>query len=98
MEKYKITDQTSYCLGISLIIEALNHKPHILKQIILSNNINNNQQLDYLYSLANDNNICIIYDDKTINKLSLKENCYGIGIFDKYEEGKTRNIYIARWI
>ena len=21
-----------------------------------------------------------------------------IGIFDKYEEGKTRNIYIARWI
>ena len=21
-----------------------------------------------------------------------------LGIFDKYEEGKTRNIYIARWI
>ena len=37
---------------------------------------------------------------KIDNKDNLRQKLINsiIGIFDKYEEGKTRNIYIARWI
>lgn len=37
---------------------------------------------------------------KIYNKTDLLQKLINsiLGIFDKYEEGKTRNIYIARWI
>ena len=84
MEKYKESDKQSYCLGISLIIEALKHRPEQVKEIILSSKANKNQQLGYLLLLGKQHNISITYDDKTISKLSLKENCYGIAIFNKF--------------
>ncbi len=85
MEKYRITDPTSYCLGMSLSIEALLHKKEYVRKIYLSEKVFKNDQLALLIRLCEENDIPYIYDDRTIDKLSLKENCYGIAVFDKFQ-------------
>lgn len=95
MKKYDINDSTSYILGISLIIEALKEIPNKVKKVYLSSKANKNKELDKLVSLCKKNNILIINDDKTIDSLSLKENCYGIAVFDKYEFKLTTNKHLV---
>ena len=85
MNKYSFEDKCSYCLGMSLTVEALKHRYNDVKEVILSNKANKNNQLDYLLELCEQHNVPYSYDDKTIEKLSLKENCYCIGIFDKFK-------------
>lgn len=84
MNRYCIDDKTSYSLGMSLTIEALKHKANFINSVILSEKANKNEQLSYLLDLCKENSIVPIYDDKTIEKLSLKENCYCIGVFNKF--------------
>lgn len=95
MNKYDINDNYSYSLGMSLTIEALKHKANFVKQIVLSSKANKNEQLDYLLELCEQNNIGPIYDDKTIEKLSIKENCYCIGVFDKFYSNLDSNKHIV---
>ena len=84
MEKYQKDFDYSYCLGMSLTMEALLQKPDFVKEVILSEKAYKNSQLDHLLDLCEKHNIKIVYDDKTIDKLSIKENCYCIGAFDKF--------------
>lgn len=84
MNKYSTIDNFSYSLGMSLTIEALKHKANFVRQIYLSSKANKNEQLSYLLKLCKENGIEPIYDDSLISKLSLKENCYCIGVFDKF--------------
>lgn len=95
MNKYIESDVTSYSLGMSLTIEALKHKSIYVEKVILSNKAIKNNQLTYLLELCKKNNICIEYDDNTISKLSLKENCYCIGIFKKFYENIKSNEHIV---
>lgn len=90
-----INENQSYCLGMSLTIEALVKKPIFVKKIYLSNKANKNEQLDYLLKLITDNNISFEYNDEVINKLSLKENCYCICVFDKFYNNLISNNHIV---
>lgn len=94
MNRYDVKDNTSYCLGMSLTIEALKHKAEYIKDVILSSKANKNEQLSYLLKLCNDNNIKPLYDDRLIDKLSLKDNCYCIGIFKKFDSKLISNKHI----
>lgn len=84
MNRYDITDPVSYCLGMSLSIEALKQRPEKVRNVVLSVKASRNEQLDYLLSLCEKNEITPVYDDKIISRLSLKENCYCIAFFDKF--------------
>lgn len=84
MNKYQNSDKSSYILGISLTIEALNKIPQYMEKVYVSNKATKNDQFNKLVSLCNNLNIPLIEDDNVINKLSVKENCYGIGFFKKY--------------
>lgn len=95
MNKYDINNNYSYSLGMSLTIEALKHKASFIKQIILSSKAHKNEQLDYLLDLCKQNNIEPIYDDKIIEKLSIKENCYCVGVFDKFYSNLQSNKHIV---
>lgn len=94
MNKYDHLDTTTYSLGMSLTIEALKHKADYVKEVLLSEKAIKNKQLDYLLSLCDKHDIPIIYDDKTIDRLSNKENCYCIGIINKYETKLIDNNHI----
>lgn len=95
MNKYNFSDNTSYSLGMSLSIEALKHKASYVDKVILSSKANKNEQLSYLLKLCEENNIVPEYDDKTIEKLSIKENCYCITFFKKFETKLETNKHIV---
>lgn len=84
MEKYCRETKHSYILGISLIVEALIKKPEYVKEVYLSSKAYRNKELETLLNLCREHNVKVIEDDRTIEKLSLKENCYGIGVLKKY--------------
>lgn len=95
MERYSVDKNYSYCLGMSLTIELIKNKSEYVVEVILSNKAFKNAQLSYLLDLCNKNNIKVTYDDNTIDKLSLKENCYCIGVFNKYETNIDNNNQIV---
>ena len=70
---------------MSLTMEALRHQSAYLKQVILSEKVIRNKESDALFSLCERYGIPYSYDDKLIDKLSAKENCYCIGVFEKYQ-------------
>ena len=95
MNRYTINDSTSYSLGMSLTIEAILHKPEYVEKVIISQKANKNEQLSYLLKLCDDNNISVDFDEKTIEKLSIKENCYCIGVFKKFNTSLASNNHIV---
>lgn len=95
MNKYNINDKYSYALGMSLTIEALLHQSCNVIKVYLSNKANKNEQLSYLIDLCNKNNVEIVYDDRIIEKLSIKENCYCIGVFNKFSSELCSNKHIV---
>lgn len=84
MEKYQSNDDYSYILGISLTIEALKKVPNYISKVYVSSKAIKNDQYNKLVELCNLNKVSLIEDDKVIERLSVKENCYGIGVFKKF--------------
>ncbi len=82
MKRYEKDMGYSYTLGIFPTIELLNRKSIAVSKIIFSSEINKDIE-NKIIELCN-NKIEYTYDDKLINKFSDKENCYVIGIFNKY--------------
>ena len=94
MNRYTKEDRTSYALGMSLTIEALKHKSEYVEKVILSDKALKNEQFSYLLSLCEKNGIETVYDNKLIEKLSVKENCYCIGVFRKFYSEKIGRDHI----
>lgn len=94
MNKYTNDLDRTYVLGISLVVEALKHKPKEIKEIYLSSDVIHNKEYDSLISLCNKNGIKYIEDDKVINSLSTKENCYGIAIINKYKSKLSKDMHL----
>ena len=86
MNRYQESDRTSYSLGMSLTIELLKKRPENVREVFLSKKAAKNEQLNLLLELCRKQKIAPKYDDQLIEKLSVKENCYCIGVFDKYQE------------
>lgn len=84
MEKYQSNDDYSYILGISLTIEALKKVPTYISKVYVSSKAIKNDQYNKLVELCNLNKVSLIEEDKVIERLSVKENCYGIGVFKKF--------------
>ena len=94
MDKYQKNDVFSYCLGMSLTIEALKERSRYLKKVVLSQKAARNEQLSYLLELCAEKKVPYEYDEHLISKLSAKENCYCIGIFEKYSDELAGNDHI----
>jgi len=60
----------------------INSHPEITKAVYLHSSFTDRENI---VSLCNQKKIPIMTDDKLFNKISDKENCYVIGVFDKYE-------------
>ncbi len=86
LKKYSTSSKYSYTLGMSLTIEALKGIGDKVVKIYLSKKVHHNEHLDLLIKLANDYGVEIIEDDKLISSLSIKENCYCIGVFEKFKK------------
>ena len=95
MEKYRNDSAYSYTLGMSLTIEALLHRGSFVKEVLLSSKASRNRQLEELLELCRKNGVSWRYDDRTIDRLSVKENCYCIGVFEKYSSSLQANRHVV---
>lgn len=84
MKIYKKNDETSYTLGVFPTIELLKTRPHDVIRVIVHSSIEKNKGYPLIQQLCQQNHIHIDIHDKTIDKLSPKNNCFAIGVFKKY--------------
>lgn len=85
MKKYKKTDLESYTLGTTLTLELLNKKIEYVKRVYIHSKQDKNETYFKIKDICDKNHIEIIYSDKIINTLSDKDNCYIIGVFEKFK-------------
>lgn len=84
MKIYKKTDETSYTLGVFPTIELLKSRPQDVIRVIVHSSIVQNKGYSVIQELCEQYHIRIETHDKTIDKLSPKNNCFAIGVFKKY--------------
>lgn len=85
MKVYQKDAMESYTLGVFPTIELLENQIKHVKRVILSSKSEKNQGVVKISELCTKNHIEIEINDKTIQKLSKKDNCYAIGVFTKYD-------------
>lgn len=82
IKPYKKVAEYSYTLGAFPTIEMIKSRPQVIQAIYIHSSYTDSETIR---QLCKDNNISVLVNDKLIHKLSDKENCFVIGIFDKYE-------------
>ncbi|MBR3168476.1 MAG: hypothetical protein IKF18_07305 [Erysipelotrichaceae bacterium] len=84
--EYEKNSEYSYCLGMSPLIEGLRHRPETIEKVYLSSRAKENASLEEMLRLCRERSIPVETDDKRIARLSVKENCFAIGIFRKFAD------------
>lgn len=85
----------SFTLGMSLTIELLKYKKDKVLKIIIHSKVVKNIFFEEMIKIINENNINFEYDDKLIEKISIKENCYVVGIFKKYYSSLSNKNHVV---
>ena len=88
IKPYKKGIEYSYTLGAFPTFELIKGQPESVQAVYLHSTFTDR---DNLVSLCNKYKIPVLTDDKLFHKLSDKENCFVIGIFDKYKCILDRN-------
>lgn len=86
MKIYKKNDDISYTLGVFPTIELLQERPQDVVRVIVHSSIEKNRGYPLIQELCHRHHIHIDVHDKTIQKLSPKNNCFAIALFKKYED------------
>lgn len=81
IKPYKKESEYSYTLGAFPTYELIKSRPEHIRKILIDSSFTDQ---DNLIHLCRDNKIPFEYNNKLIDRLSDKENCYVAGIFDKY--------------
>ena len=89
IKNYKKEFIYSYSLGAFPTIELIKHKKEYIIDIYIHSSFKNEEVLSFIKENINKDKIK--YNDKLINKLSPKENCFVIGIFNKYDTNLDKN-------
>jgi TrmH family RNA methyltransferase len=82
IKPYKKSFEYSYTLGAFPTFEMLKCHPELVKGVYVHTSFTDT---DGLIKLCSEHKIPILTNDKLFNKISDKENCFVIGVFDKYE-------------
>ncbi|MGI5851862.1 MAG: TrmH family RNA methyltransferase [Clostridiales bacterium] len=98
VKPYKKGFDYSYTLGVFPTIELLQNQPGIVKEVVLHSGGIQNQGMDRIIELCKRHGIKLETNDKLVNRLSKKENCYAIGVFSKlpgYLSGASNHIVLV---
>ncbi len=82
---YKRSDDTSYALGMSISMELVKDHPEVVTRVIYAKKIYKDEAYRRLEGRCLEKGIPFEEDDKTIDRLSAKENCYVIAFFKKFQ-------------
>ncbi len=85
LTKYNKNNDYSYTFGIFPTFELVKNRAERVIKIILSSKLKISEDVKNLLGLCERKNIKIEYDDRVINRVADKENCFVVGVFEKYE-------------
>lgn len=94
-DKYKRDGEYSFSLGIFPTFELINKRPGQVECVLVHSKLKQGEDIDKLFAVCKKHNIEIVQDDKQINKLSDKDNCFVIGVFRKYSSSLVGNKHIV---
>lgn len=95
MKLYKKGDESSYTLGVFPTIELLKQRPQDVKRVVVHSSIEQNKGYPVIQELCQQYHIPIDVHDRTIEKLSPKNNCYAIGVFKTYQSCLQENHHVV---
>lgn len=95
MKVYKKGDDQSYTLGVFPTIELLKTRPKTVTRVIVHSSIEQNRGYLLIKELCNQHHIPIEVHDKTIQKLSSKNNCFAIGVFKVYSSSLQSDHHVV---
>ena len=98
MQKYEKELDVSYTLGLFPTFELLTNCAQNVEKLIFSTKLFKTKDVGNLIALAEKLNVPIETNDKLINKLSPKENCFVIGVFKKFKrefEDKSKHLVLV---
>ena len=84
IEKYKKENNYSFTFGAFPTFELIKNKPEQMICLLLHSKLKISDDIQKLIALCEDLKIEVKYDDKIINKLADKENCFVVGVFKKF--------------
>lgn len=82
MKPYKKNFDYSYTLGAFPTIELIKSRPENVKCVYIHSSFTDTESIK---QICDSYNIQILQNDKLFNRISDKENCYVIGVFNKFE-------------
>lgn len=85
IKKYRKNFDYSYTLGVFPTIELLKYKRESVLRILINSKGEENRGISEIMEICRDKNVRFEVNDRLINRLSPKENCYSIGIFEKFQ-------------
>lgn len=88
IKSYKKDAVYSYTLGAFPTYELIKTRPHIVRKVVMSKSYTD---MDNLVQLCRANSIPTEINDKLLNKISDKNNCYVAGVFDKYTDQLSKD-------
>ena len=92
LKAYKKDFEYSYTLGVFPTLELLNFQMDKVIKIILSEDGMENEGVKKIIDICEENNIECQMNNKAINRISKKKNCYAIGVFKKYEIDLSKSL------
>ncbi|MDW5300153.1 MAG: TrmH family RNA methyltransferase [Sedimentibacter sp.] len=85
IKPYKKSFDYSYTFGMFPTVELINSRPGVVIKVLVSSNYRADTSSMDIFELCNKFNIKTEINDKVINRISDKENCFVIGVFAKYQ-------------
>lgn len=85
-KKYLGKEEYSYTLGYATTLDLLRHKPQHVLRVTAKPGNDANKTLAEIKQLCHKHGIEFLLSENQINKVSIKENCYVVGFFQKYPQ------------
>lgn len=84
LKSYKKDFEHSYSFGMFPTLELLEYRPEYMIKVLVSSKAEENQGVEKIKQICSEKGIEVQVNDKAINRISPKENCYAVGVFGKY--------------
>ena len=95
IEKYKKENNYSFTFGAFPTFELIKNKPEQIVCLLLHSKLKETEDIHKLITLCKHLKIEIRHDDKTINKITNKENCFVVGVFKKFKGQNTNDKHLV---
>lgn len=95
IEKYNKDRDYSFTFGAFPTFELIKNKPKQVVCVLLHSKLKQTDDISQLINLCKQKNIPIHTEDKVINKIVDKENCFVVGVFKKFNMNNKKGKHLV---